>query len=96
MGTETSVERLGQGEPLTFAVRLHDASGESRHRVTMQRATWERLRGASEASPEDVVRAAFAFLLEREPKESILGRFDVEVIPRYFPEFEERLPSYLP
>jgi hypothetical protein len=40
--------------------------------------------------------AAFRFLLEREPKESILARFDVSVIARYFPEFERELPRYLP
>ena len=34
------------------------------------------------------VERCFAFLLEREPKESILRRFDVSVIARYFPEFE--------
>jgi hypothetical protein len=41
------------------------------------------------------VRAAFAFLLDREPKEAILARFDVAVISRYFPEFERELPRYL-
>jgi hypothetical protein len=34
-------------------------------------------------------------LLDREPKESILRRFDVTVISRYFPEFEQELPHYL-
>jgi hypothetical protein len=34
-------------------------------------------------------------LLDREPKESILGRFDVAVISRYFPEFDRDLPHYL-
>jgi hypothetical protein len=34
-------------------------------------------------------------LLDREPKESILGHFDVAVISRYFPEFEQELPRYL-
>jgi hypothetical protein len=38
---------------------------------------------------------AFRFLLDREPKESILGRFDVTAISRYFPEFERELPHYL-
>jgi hypothetical protein len=37
----------------------------------------------------------FQFLLEREPKESILRRFDVTVISRYFPEFEREFPHYL-
>ena len=35
------------------------------------------------------------FLLDREPKESILEHFDVTVISRYFREFERELPSYL-
>ena len=44
---------------------------------------------------EDPLEAAFRFLLDREPKESILQRFDVEIIGRYFPEFERELPRYL-
>jgi hypothetical protein len=35
------------------------------------------------------------FLLDREPKESILEHFDVTVISHYFREFEQELPSYL-
>jgi hypothetical protein len=34
-------------------------------------------------------------LLDREPKESILGHFDVTVISRYFPVFDRELPRYL-
>jgi len=33
--------------------------------------------------------------LDREPKESILSRFDVTVISRYFPNFREELPKYI-
>src|SRR5207247_1270113 len=36
----------------------------------------------------ELVRRAFEFLLEGEPKESILGRFDIRDIGRYFPEFD--------
>jgi hypothetical protein len=46
-------------------------------------------------TPERCLEAAFRFLLDREPKESILSRFDVTVISRYFPEFERELPRYL-
>jgi hypothetical protein len=35
------------------------------------------------------------FLLDRKPKESVLSRFDLTVISRYFPEFERELPRYL-
>ena len=35
------------------------------------------------------------FLLDREPKESILGAFDISVIRRYFPDFDDAFPRYL-
>jgi hypothetical protein len=53
----------------------------------MARETCERLM-AGKHTPERCLEAAFRFLLDRESKESILGRFDVTVISRYFPEFE--------
>jgi hypothetical protein len=37
---------------------------------------------------ERLVEASFGFLLEREPRESILRRFALPVIGRYFPEYE--------
>jgi hypothetical protein len=50
---------------------------------------------AGKHTPERCLEAAFRFLLDREPKESILSHFDVMVISRYFPEFERELPRYL-
>jgi len=64
------------------------------HRVSIARETHQRLT-AGEHTPERCLDAAFRFLLDREPKESILQRFDVEIIGRYFPEFERELPRYL-
>jgi hypothetical protein len=46
-------------------------------------------------TPEQLVDAAFRFLLDRESKEQILARFDISVIARYFPDFEKILPRYL-
>ncbi len=37
------------------------------------------------------MRSSFGFLLEREPKESILGTFDLRVIGRYFPDYEREI-----
>jgi hypothetical protein len=45
---------------------------------------------AGKHTPERCLEAAFRFLLDRESKESILRRFDVTAISRYFPEFSER------
>ena len=43
----------------------------------------------------ELVRASFEFLLEREAKESILTRFDLPVIGRYFPEYEPEIRKRL-
>ena len=89
------VRRTGEGDPLAFEVIVREGESETRHEVTMSLATYERLT-AGEHAPERCIEAAFRFLLDREPKESILHRFDVTVISRYFPEFERELPRYLP
>lgn len=84
-----TVTRRGGEDPLVFDVVVGEAGGASRHRVTLARADVVRLAGGR--APERLIEAAFRFLLEREPKESILARFDVSVIARYFPEFEREL-----
>ena len=89
------VRRSGEGDPLAFEVIVREGGGETRHAVTMSRATYEQLTAGAHA-PERCIEAAFRFLLDREPKESILGRFDVTLISRDFPEFERDLPRYLP
>jgi hypothetical protein len=82
---EITVTRDG-AERFHVTVREGDASTE--HTVTLAPADHERL-GWGGRPPEDLVRAGFQFLLEREPKESILSSFDLTVIGHYFPEFEE-------
>jgi hypothetical protein len=89
------VRRIGGDDPFAFEVVVRDQESETRHHVTMARDTCEQLT-AGKHPPERCVEAAFRFLLDREPKESILRRFDVTVISRYFHEFEEELPRYLP
>jgi hypothetical protein len=44
---------------------------------------------------DDLVRASFGFLLEREPRESILRSFDLSAISRYFPEYEREIRQRL-
>jgi hypothetical protein len=73
-----------------FTVRVNDADGSSEHLVTLSGSDWDRLRRGYR-SPEDLIRACFAFLLERESRTSILGSFDVSQIPSFFPEFEREI-----
>jgi hypothetical protein len=62
----------------------------SRHAVTVSAADLERYAaGADAAAVADLVRRSFEFLLEREPPGSILREFDLSVIRRYFPEYDQ-------
>lgn len=70
-------------------VRVSEGPSETVHEVTLARTLLARL--APGDSPDAFVRRCFGFLLEREPKESILRSFDVSVIGRYFPEFERSI-----
>jgi hypothetical protein len=88
------IRRTAEGHRLDFEVVVREGKGETRHYVTMSLGMCEKLT-AGKHTPERCLEAAFRFLLDREPKESILGRFDVAVISRYFPEFERELPRYL-
>ena len=87
------VRRTAEHDCFVFEVIVREGKGETRHHVTMSREMCERLT-AGEHTPERCLEAAFRFLLGREPKESILRRFDVTAISRYFPEFEREMPRY--
>jgi hypothetical protein len=80
---------VGNGTLMGFDVSVHEGDSTTKHEVTLSMADLERLGGGR--SPEAFVRDCFAFLLEREPKESILRSFDVGVIGGYFPEFEREM-----
>jgi hypothetical protein len=68
-----------------YDVMVEDDSGTTSHEVTVWPSDVERY--APDSTPEELLEASFAFLLEREPKESILPRFELPVIERYFPDF---------
>jgi hypothetical protein len=52
-------------------------------------------RYAPDSTPEELLEASFAFLLEREPKESILDRFELPVIEQYFPDYPAAIAEML-
>jgi hypothetical protein len=85
-----SVQSVSENpQSLAFDVVVREDGGETRHQVNLSRDLLSRLAPGEDA--DSFVRRCFDFLLEREPKESILSRFDVSVIGRYFPEFEREI-----
>jgi len=57
------------------------------HTVSVDPAYADKLT-AGRMSVEELLQRSFDFLLEREPNTSILRRFDLSVIARYFPDYE--------
>ena len=74
-----------------FTVRVEAGAARHSYQVEVPADLAERL-GAPAA---EVARATLAFLLDREPPAAIMTSFACTVVPRYFPEYEAALPSYL-
>ena len=89
------VKQTDSGDPMRFEVVVEVGAGTpSQHEVSAAAGDVTRLTPGGH-SPEALIEASFRFLLDREPKESILRHFDLTVISRYFPEYERELPRYL-
>lgn len=74
-----------QKDDRTFIVTVDEGGSSTTHTVTVWPSDIERY--APGANPVELVEASFEFLLQREPKESILRSFELPVIERYFPEY---------
>jgi len=64
------------------------------HTVLVSGETLRELAPA-DADPSRLVTESFRFLLEREPRESILASFELPLIGRYFPEWEREIRARL-
>lgn len=91
---DITVEKSERNDSYDLQVTVKEGQSETNHKVTLKRSDYERLAGG-EVSPEALVTESFRFLLEREPKESILRSFDLTVISRYFPEYEREIKQRL-
>jgi hypothetical protein len=91
---EINVQATEQGDQYIVEVTVREGRGKTHHTVKVDKTDYERLAGA-DVSPETLVEESFRFLLEREPKESILRRFNLTVISRYFPEYEREIKTRL-
>jgi hypothetical protein len=91
VATNIEVEKIGEGK---FQVRVIEGKSQTTHGVTLKKADYERIAGGK-VEPEELVRRSFEFLLENEPKESVLARFDLLLIGRYFPNYEREMTRRL-
>ena len=90
MRAKIAIEEQPKGDGWECRVTVAEGASKTVHTVTVQKSCRDKLAGA-EISAEQLVRKSFEFLLEREPKESILRSFNLNVISRYFPEYEQEI-----
>ena len=91
MSATIQVEKIEEGR---FRVVVEEGGRRTSHIVSLKDDYWRKLTGGR-AEAEELVRKSFEFLLEREPKESILRQFDLPLIGRYFPEYEREIKKRL-
>ena len=73
----------------TYRVVVTQGGAETTHDVVV--TPEDVARYAPGATPERLLEASFQFLLQREPASSILSRFALPVIERYFPEYPREI-----
>jgi len=91
---EIEVKEIKSGTKTVCEVMVDESGSVMTYRVGVPENLYQKLTNGK-VSKTDCVKAAFRFLLDREPKESILREFDLPVISRYFPEFEREFSRYL-
>jgi len=88
---EIAVKETGSdGGGFEYEVTVREGGSQTSHKVRLGRGYSRKLTDGR-AAPDELVRKSFEFLLENEPKESILASFDLTVIARYFPEYPDAI-----
>ena len=81
------VKKLKEGE---FIVTVAEGDSSTKHRVTLDNEYYNKLTKGN-ITREELIKKSFEFLLRHESKESILSSFDLRVISRYFPQYENEI-----
>jgi hypothetical protein len=84
---ETAQIEVVRQDSETYQV-IVQAKTRTVHVVTLKNAYHQKLT-CGKATPEKLIEKSFEFLLERESNVSILSRFELPLIKRYFPEYEK-------
>jgi len=80
-------------DSIVYRVEVIEEDSKTTHKVELNRDDYQNFTDGKIA-PEELVQCSFEYLLDREPKESILSSFNVSVISHYFPEYAREIISY--
>jgi len=91
MSEKIRIQPLAEHE---YAVDVTEGTTQTRHRVVVTPDLLDDL-GLVDADEQQVVRASFQFLLEREPATSIYEEFPLDTVASRFPDFADELRARL-
>jgi len=77
-----------------FIVDVEVDGYKTTHKVHMDDDYYKKLT-EGRISKEELIRRSFEFLLDRESNRTILSRFDLKVINRYFPTYESVMKNQI-
>ena len=77
-----------------FEVEITDRDDLYQYTVTLNWSDYD-LWSRGQVSPEKIVYAVFAFLLDNEPASMIMSKFDCAITRRYFPEIDQQISKYI-
>lgn len=89
-----NVQVREEGDQYIADVTVDEGDSSSNHHVEFSKSYYQKLTSGN-YPPELLVERSFEFLLQREPKESIMGSFNLTVINRYFGEYESTISDML-
>ena len=75
-----------------YEVKINSKTTTS-HFVTLSDIDYKDLTN-KKVTKEELLKFSFKFLLEREPNTSILSSFELRVISKYFPEYENSVKNW--
>lgn len=94
MAAQIKVEAKGKGHGWECRVTVTEGHSQTVHTVTVETSYRDKLVGPH-VPVERLIEKSFEFLLARESKESIRRSFELPVIGRYFPEYEQEIRASL-
>ena len=88
---EISVKKLNEFE---FLVVINDDDSFTEHVITVDDSSYQLLADKM-CSKELLVEKSIEFLLTKEPKESILEKFEIMLIANYVPEYPDEIKKII-
>ena len=89
---EIDIKEKKTNDGWDFQVTI-SGNGTTAHQVKLSKNYYEKINPG--LTPNKLIRSSFKFLLEREPKEMILRKFDLHIIANYFPNYEKEIRKYM-